>query len=278
MKTIFRIALVGSLLTSFAFAQSSGSKKSTKSVKSSSSAAPKAASNLSSVEDLPPLELKTFRDSMSYALGVNVISTIQRQKLDINPNVLMRALDDAFSNKKMLIDEAGMASVFKTFEAQKQAANAKETAAACSDNKEKGKKYMEDNAKKPGVIVTPSGLQYRVLEQGTGTEHPVATDKVKVHYIGTLIDGTKFDSSYDRKEPIEFELNRVIKGWTEGVQLMTVGSRYEFTIPSDLAYGDHGAGNGVIPPGSTLVFEVELLGITPAPVTPPDHIAIPDKK
>jgi peptidylprolyl isomerase len=126
-------------------------------------------------------------------------------------------------------------------------------------NKEQGQTYLEENAKNVNVNTTDSGLQYEVLTQGTGTEHPTATDRVKVHYHGTLIDGTVFDSSVDRGEPISFGLNQVIKGWTEGVQLMVVGEKSKFTIPSEIAYGNRAAGK--IPPGSVLVFEIELLGI-----------------
>lgn len=121
------------------------------------------------------------------------------------------------------------------------------------------KKYLEENAKKAGVQTTASGLQYRVINEGYGTK-PKATETVMVHYRGTLIDGTEFDSSYKRGEPISFPLNRVIAGWTEGLQLMKTGAKYEFTIPYNLAYGERGAGN-VIPPYATLIFEVELLGI-----------------
>jgi FKBP-type peptidyl-prolyl cis-trans isomerase FkpA len=119
--------------------------------------------------------------------------------------------------------------------------------------------YLKENASKEGVTVTESGLQYRVLREGTG-EMPVASDTVEVHYKGTLIDGTQFDSSFDRGQTIEFPLNGVIAGWTEGVQLMKEGARYEFVIPSDLAYGERGAG-GVIPGGATLIFEVDLISI-----------------
>jgi FKBP-type peptidyl-prolyl cis-trans isomerase FklB len=124
---------------------------------------------------------------------------------------------------------------------------------------EAGQKFLEENAKKEGVVTTASGLQYKVLEEGYGSR-PKATETVKVHYRGTFIDGKTFDSSYDRGEPISFPLNGVIAGWTEGVQLMPVGAKYEFYIPYQLAYGEKGAG-GVIPPYATLVFVVELLGI-----------------
>ncbi len=121
------------------------------------------------------------------------------------------------------------------------------------------KQYLIDNAKKDGVQTTPSGLQYRVIEAGNGAK-PKASDTVRVHYKGTLINGTKFDSSYDRNESISFPLNGVIAGWTEGLQLMPIGSKYELVIPAELGYGARGAG-GVIPPDATLIFEVELLGI-----------------
>jgi peptidylprolyl isomerase len=126
-------------------------------------------------------------------------------------------------------------------------------------NKEQGQTFLESNAKNVNVKTTDSGLQYEVMTEGAGTEHPKASDSVKVHYHGTLVDGTVFDSSVDRGEPISFGLNQVIKGWTEGVQLMVVGEKTKFTIPSDLGYGNRSA--GAIPPGSVLIFEVELLGI-----------------
>lgn len=119
--------------------------------------------------------------------------------------------------------------------------------------------YLVENAKKEGVTITESGLQYRVLTEGTGAS-PTARDRVEVHYKGTLIDGTQFDSSYDRGQTIEFPLSGVIKGWTEGVQLMKEGAVYEFVIPSDLAYGPRGI-SGVIPPGATLIFQVELISV-----------------
>lgn len=126
-------------------------------------------------------------------------------------------------------------------------------------NKEHGQKYLAENVKNVNVQQTDSGLQYEVLQKGTGEIHPTANDRVKVHYHGTLIDGTVFDSSVERNEPISFGLNQVIKGWTEGVQLMVVGEKTRFTIPSELGYGNRAAGK--IPPGSVLIFEVELLGI-----------------
>ena len=137
--------------------------------------------------------------------------------------------------------------------------NSASTKKAAGANLEKGAVYLEDNSKVIGVKTTDSGLQYMVLQEGAGTEHPGATDRVKVHYHGTLIDGTVFDSSVERGEPISFGLNQVIKGWTEGLQLMVVGEKTRLFIPSELGYGNRPAGK--IGPGSVLIFDVELLGI-----------------
>ena len=127
-------------------------------------------------------------------------------------------------------------------------------------NSDKGEAFLKENSSKEGVKTTASGLQYKVLKEGTG-KSPQATDTVEVHYKGTLLDGTEFDSSYKRGETAKFPLNRVIPGWTEGVQLMKVGAKYQFTIPSKLAYGERGTPGGPIPPNSTLIFEVELIAV-----------------
>jgi len=132
---------------------------------------------------------------------------------------------------------------------------------AALENKQKGEQFLAANKNREGVVTTSSGLQYKVLQPGTGRQHPGATDTVKVHYHGTLLDGSVFDSSVERGEPIEFGLHQVIRGWTEGLQLMVVGEKTRLFIPSDLAYGDRRAGS--IEPGSTLIFDVELLGINP---------------
>lgn len=129
------------------------------------------------------------------------------------------------------------------------------------NNLQAGQAYLSNNMTQEGVVTTESGLQYKVLRQGTGETHPTATDRVKVHYHGTLIDGTVFDSSVERGQPIEFGLNQVIKGWTEGLQLMVEGEKTRLFIPSDLAYGNRSAGS--IPPGSALIFDVELIAINP---------------
>lgn len=192
-------------------------------------------------------------DSLSYAIGVLIGQNIKSQGVDkIVSADLAKALDDVFSGGKLAMDQGQANQVFSEYMSAK---NKKSGASQL----EEGQKFLEENKKRPEVKTTASGLQYEVLKATDGPK-PKATDKVTVHYKGTLLNGQTFDSSYDRGETIEFPLNGVIKGWTEGVQLMSVGSKYKFFIPHNLAYGEQGAG-GSIKPFSTLVFEVELFKI-----------------
>ena len=192
-------------------------------------------------------------DKLSYAWGLAMGSQLKAMGVkELNSESFKDGVKVAFD---------GGTPEISTEEAQKlindylQDLEAKATAAA----KEAGNKFLEENAKKEGVKVTSTGLQYRVIKEGTGAQ-PTATDEVTVHYTGKLLDGTVFDSSVNRGEPATFPLNRVIPGWTEGVQLMKEGAKYEFYIPSDLAYGPNGVPNA-IPPHATLIFEVELISI-----------------
>ena len=169
----------------------------------------------------------------------------------------MRGFEDALAGNAK-IDEEKIREVLTALDESVRTKQEEKAKVESEKSKVEGEKYLTENAKKEGVMVTESGLQYEVMSEGEGAK-PVATDVVKVHYKGTLLDGTEFDSSYSRNEPTTFPLNRVIPGWTEGLQLMTVGSKYKFTIPSDLAYGDRDLGK--IPANSTLIFEVELLEI-----------------
>jgi len=171
----------------------------------------------------------------------------------------MEAMNAQLDGKTARLDAAEAGKVKQAFFQKRAAKQAEERQAKGAANEAAGKAFLAENGKKDGVITTASGLQYEVLKMGDGAK-PKATDKVKVHYRGTLLDGTEFDSSYKRGQPISFPLNGVIKGWTEGVQLMPVGSKFKFYVPSDLAYGANGAG-ATIAPNSTLIFEVELLAI-----------------
>jgi FKBP-type peptidyl-prolyl cis-trans isomerase len=210
-------------------------------------------------------KMKTAVDSLSYAYGVGM-GTNLAQNLEQFPAKLNVDLFLATFEKALKGDTADLAitpqQAYEVFQRCLQTAQLE----AAAETKKEVKKFMEKNAKADGVKTTPSGLQYQVLKEGNGPK-PTDSSTVRVHYHGTLIDGTVFDSSVDRGTPAEIPLNRVIKGWTEGIKLMSVGSKYKFWIPSELAYGDNGAG-GKIKPGSMLIFEVELLGIqgvTPEP-------------
>ena len=206
-----------------------------------------------------PMELKTQKDKASYSIGVSIGKNLKDQKVEITTDILVKGLLDAYTGAKTQLTEKEMGDVLTQFQQEIMAKAQEEAAKKGDENKTKGEKFLADNKNKPGVKSTPSGLQYSVITEGTGPK-PTASSTVKVHYTGKLIDGTTFDSSVDRGEPVEFPLNGVIKGWTEGVQLMSKGSKYKFYIPAELAYGERGAGNA-IGPNETLVFEVELLDI-----------------
>lgn len=198
--------------------------------------------------------LKTALDSFSYAMGMSLGNYCSQQGVKtLNSSVLAKGATDATSTGKTLLTEQQMNQIISSYVDRSQKEKSKTVRAA-------GEKFLKDNAAKPGVVTLPSGLQYQVLSTGTDTARPQATSMVRVHYHGTLIDGTVFDSSVDRGQPAEFPLNGVIRGWTEGLQLMTKGSKWRFFIPAELAYGDRQAGAKILP-GSTLIFDVELLDI-----------------
>ena len=206
---------------------------------------------------IPSEKLNKAVDSASYALGVSTgasykenLKNLPGEEIDVD-NVIAGFVQAIKGDSLKMTPEAAQRYLNNYFmEAQTREAN---------ENKEAGEKFLAENKTKDGVFTTESGLQYQVITEGTGAK-PTATDRVKVHYTGTLLDGTKFDSSLDRGEPTVFGVNQVIKGWTEGLQLMPVGSKYIFWIPSELAYGRQGAGRD-IKPNSVLKFEVELLEI-----------------
>ncbi len=196
--------------------------------------------------------LKNASDSLSYAIGVLDGNFFKTQGISaINPDALAKGFEDAMSSKTLCTPEQADSILRSQMQRMVKA--------KIQPNIDEGEKFLKENAKKQGVKSTSSGLQYEVITEGTGPK-PAMSDNVKVHYEGFLLNGKKFDSSRDRGEPTSFPLNQVIRGWTEGVQLMSVGSKYKFYIPYQLAYGEQGAGAD-IPGGSTLIFEVELIEI-----------------
>ena len=205
--------------------------------------------NAQKVKDI---KMKTSEDSLSYAFGISIANNLETQKVVyLNPQAIGRSFQDYY-NKEAKISVEDANKLIQNYFDKQEADKHKEIV-------EEGEKFLSENAKKEGVVTLESGLQYKVIKEGTGNI-PTSTDKVKVHYEGTLIDGTKFDSSYDRKEPAEFGVTQVIKGWTEALQLMKEGSVWMLYIPSDLAYGSRQTGQH-IKPFSTLIFKVELLSI-----------------
>lgn len=203
--------------------------------------------------------LKTQKQKASYALGMSIGSGMHRQNLPVDPALVSRGLRDALAGGKTLMTEDEMKAALQQLRGQVQEAQAAKAQAEGEANRKTGDAFLEANKSKEGVKTLPDGLEYKVLKEGTGPK-PAATDTVTVNYRGTLIDGKEFDSSYKRGQPASFPLNGVIKGWTEALQLMPVGSKWELFIPPDLAYGDHSP-DPSIAPGSTLIFDVELLSI-----------------
>ena len=206
----------------------------------------------------------------SYVLGAQFAYTLQKQGVaNIDIEMMTRALHDVLENKPMLMTDEEIQAGFQEFRQKAIESARMKRQAEAQAHLEAGQKFLEDNKTKEGIQVTESGLQYKVITEGTGIS-PDADDKVTVHYRGTLINGTEFDSSYKKGKPFETPLNRVVKGWTEGLQLMKEGAKVQFFIPSNLGYGTRGQGPS-IPPNSVLIFEVELLKVTQqdAPVKVP---------
>jgi FKBP-type peptidyl-prolyl cis-trans isomerase FklB len=209
-------------------------------------------------------ELKTNIDSISYLIGNDIGKDFKSRGIEINPDALARGyMDVTDTTRELLIPEQEKTRIMTAFQQEMQKKQMDEMMKKAEENKKEGTAFLATNKSKPGVKVTPSGLQYKIISEGTG-KTPTPTDSVTVNYKGSLLNGTVFDNSFERNQPATFVLNAVIPGWTEGLQLMKEGGKAELYIPSDLGYGDRGAGN-VIPGGSTLVFEVELLKVKAAP-------------
>src|SRR5690606_33311756 len=199
-----------------------------------------------------------------YMVGMDIAESLQQVEDEVDVDVVIDAIRETLGDGTPKLNDAQRQMVRERFASALQARRMAEMQAKASANAGEGQAFLEANKAKPGVETTASGLQYEVLEQGTG-ERPDASDVVRVHYQGTLLDGTVFDSSYERGEPALFALAQVVPGWQEGIALMPVGSKYRLWIPSELAYGELGTPNGEIAPNATLVFEVELLEIVEVP-------------
>jgi FKBP-type peptidyl-prolyl cis-trans isomerase FklB len=206
--------------------------------------------------------LTTQKDKVSYGIGVQVAASLKGQGIDVDPNLLVKGLRDALSGQKLLMSNEELSATMAAFQQEMTQKQAQARAQAAEENKKTGDAFMASNAKKDGVVTLPSGLQYKILQAGQGKK-PTEADTVACNYRGTLIDGTEFDKS-EAGNPASFEVKSVIPGFKEALQLMMVGSKWQFFIPPDLAYGERGAGNA-IGPNTTIVFEVELVSIKDKP-------------
>ncbi len=266
------MAVAGTLLSGTAIAQQAPAadkpQKETPAVSKEQQAAPEAkadpeAATPGKSQSGEPV-IQSRKDKISYAFGVDMARDLQRQKDSLNVDLLMRALTDALAGKKLIMTDEEVAATVKTFEAE-QKQDLRHAAIMVSErNRREGEAFFAENAKKEGVITLPSGLQYKMLKKGDG-KIPMLDDVVLCNYTGKLLDGTEIDSSYKRKEPTAVPVKGVIAGWTQALQLMPVGSKWEMYIPPQLAYGDKGS--AVFGPDATLIFEVELVSIQDKPQT-----------
>lgn len=276
-RTTYRtltLSLAGTLLCGIAFAQQSSAPASSQAPASTTTAPKTQKPASSSTATKPgtttaakkpataPFTLKTEKDKASYAIGVNIGRSMKKDDMSVDPDVIARGLKDAFVGNKLLLTDEEAQAALTTLKNDVQKHQQQTYQAAQEKNKQAGDVYLAANKAKPGVVTLPSGLQYKILQPGTGPK-PTAADTVVCNYKGTLVDGTEFDSSYKRGQPATFPVGQVIKGWTEALQLMPVGSKWELVIPPSLGYGERGTNGGPIGPNETLVFEVELMSIQP---------------
>jgi UDP-GlcNAc:undecaprenyl-phosphate/decaprenyl-phosphate GlcNAc-1-phosphate transferase len=210
-----------------------------------------------------PRALTAPKDKTSYGMGVALARSFKSQGIDVDPELLAKGLKDVLSGEKLLMSDDDLRTTMTAFEEEVRQKQAQARSVAAENNKKAGDAFLAENARKDGVVVLPSGLQYKILKAGEGKK-PTDTDTVVCQYRGTLIDGTEFDSSYRSGQPATFEVKGVIPGFREALKLMPVGSKWQLVIPSELAYGDRGAGNA-IEPNATLIFEIELISIKDKP-------------
>lgn len=207
-----------------------------------------------------PEKLTSEKDKLSYYFGQKIGNNMKQQGIDINADIFAKGIKDALSGSKPLLSSSEMNQIIKDFREQMVAKRSNVQKQLADKNLKEGEAFLAKNAKKPGVITLPSGLQYQVITPGTG-KTPQLTDKVTTNYRGTLIDGTEFDSSYKRGKPATFPVNRVIAGWTEALQLMKEGAKWQLFISGKLGYGKRGAPGGKIGPNATLIFDIELISV-----------------
>lgn len=203
--------------------------------------------------------LKTQKDQVNYAIGVHLIGNFKRQGVDIDLNLVIKGMRDAYSGGKLLMTYGDLQRSFMVYQSEMRRTQSKVVSSKAEQNKHAGKVFLEENRKKEGVIALPSGLQYEILRTVKG-KRPTDADSVECHYRGTFINGKEFDSSYRRGSPITVQVKGIIPGWAEALKLMPVGSKWRIFVPSQLGYGERGAGD-VIEPNTTLIFEIELLAI-----------------
>jgi len=291
-KTNYRfltLSLAGALLCGFSFAQQSPAPSTNPPAapattpaapKTQKAPAAKTGTGTTAANKAPaPLVLKTPKDKASYAIGMNIgkglKENLKQNEIDIDPAILARGLRDALGDNKLLLTDEELKAALTALEADVRKHQTEIHEAAVAKNAKEGEAYLAANKDKPGVVALPSGLQYKILQEGAGPK-PTATDTVECNYRGTLLNGTEFDSSYKRGKPAKFPVSGVIKGWTEALQLMPVGSKWQLVIPASLAYGEAGTPRGgPIGPNETLVFEVELLSIEPKPEPKPVTLQAP---
>ena len=204
--------------------------------------------------------LKTQKDKVSYSIGMDIGTTLKSQSLDVDPAILARGIRDSMTGQKPLMTDQEIRDTIAAFQKEMTAKQQEQAKQLGEKNKKQGEAFLAENKKKEGVKTLPSGLQYKVITAGKGKK-PKATDTVTTHYRGTLIDGTEFDSSVSRGKPASFPVTGVIPGWTEALQLMEEGAKWQLFIPSNLAYGERGTPGGPIGPNATLIFDIELISI-----------------
>lgn len=205
-------------------------------------------------------DMKTLKEKVSYGIGLSIGKDFQRQNIDVDLDILKRGIQDGLTGAKPLLTDQQLKETMQSFQKEMKAKHQQRAKVEGEKNKKEGEAFLKANAKKEGVKTLPSGLQYKILKKGTGST-PKPTDTVTVNYRGTLLDGTVFDSTYKRGKPATFRVNGVIPGWTEALQHMKEGAKWRLFIPSNLAYGERGAGP-VIGPNAVLIFDVELLKVT----------------